>query len=74
MGSKRGVLLELALSRLRGQLPNLKTWGISATIGNLEQALDVLLPAAAVGQSSPRRLIRAAIEKKINVVTVCLTR
>ncbi|OQP51309.1 DNA ligase-associated DEXH box helicase [Niastella yeongjuensis] len=44
IGSKRGVQVELAVSRLvalrNGQL---KVWGISATIGNLDQAKDVLL-------------------------------
>src|SRR5678810_942324 len=62
LGSKRGVQVELALSRIVGsrelgvksalQLidPELSTknsrlsiWGISATIGNLQEASDVLL-------------------------------
>ncbi|MEO9100753.1 MAG: DEAD/DEAH box helicase, partial [Ginsengibacter sp.] len=63
LGSKRGVQVELALSRIVGQRiedskptylsgrqankPNfnspLNIWGISATIGNLQQAQDVLL-------------------------------
>ncbi len=43
MGSKRGVQTELALSRLRGLNPNLQTWGLSATIGNMEEALEILL-------------------------------
>jgi ATP-dependent Lhr-like helicase len=43
MGSKRGVQMELALSRLKGLLPALKVWGISATLGNMEQAMEVLL-------------------------------
>jgi len=43
LGSKRGVQAELALSRLKGICPNLKVWGISATIGNMEEALQVLL-------------------------------
>ncbi|HEY5371840.1 MAG TPA: ligase-associated DNA damage response DEXH box helicase [Hanamia sp.] len=56
LGSKRGVQVELALSRIIGQRvqdskltnnPNsnssLNVWGISATIGNLQQAQDVLL-------------------------------
>lgn len=43
MGSKRAVLMELALSRLRGMNPELRTWGISATIGNMDEALEVLL-------------------------------
>ena len=37
-GSKRGVQTELALAHLRHINPALKIWGISATIGNLEQA------------------------------------
>ncbi len=43
LGSKRGVLLELALSRLRTLRPNLRTTGLSATLGNLEQAMQVLV-------------------------------
>ena len=44
LGTKRGVLLEVALSRLRGLRGDaFRTWGISATIGNMEQARDVLL-------------------------------
>lgn len=42
MGSKRGVMTELGLSRLRVLNPGLITWGMSATIGNLEEALQVL--------------------------------
>ncbi|NBP04984.1 MAG: ligase-associated DNA damage response DEXH box helicase, partial [Bacteroidetes bacterium] len=44
IGSKRGVQVELALSRLRAIKTDLKVWGISATIGNLEEAARVLLP------------------------------
>lgn len=44
LGSKRGVQVELALSRLRALRPELKVWGISATIGNLEEAAQVLMP------------------------------
>lgn len=46
LGSKRGVQVELALSRLRAIRPGLKVWGISATIGNLEEAREILIPAA----------------------------
>ena len=34
MGTKRGVLVELALARLRYYQPSVRTWGLSATIGN----------------------------------------
>lgn len=43
IGSKRGVQVELALSRMHALLPELKVWGISATIGNMEEAIAVLL-------------------------------
>ena len=43
MGTKRGVQTELALARLRRLRPDLRTWGLSATIGNLEEARDTLL-------------------------------
>lgn len=43
LGNKRGVMLELALALLKTKLPELRIWGISATIGNLEEAMQVLL-------------------------------
>lgn len=48
LGSKRGVQVELAISRIiNSQLTVLQkcasVWGISATIGNLQEAKDVLL-------------------------------
>ncbi|MBB3808514.1 ligase-associated DNA damage response DEXH box helicase [Pseudochelatococcus contaminans] len=44
LGSKRGVLLQLGLARLRALAPGARIWGLSATLGNLEEARDVLLP------------------------------
>jgi ATP-dependent Lhr-like helicase len=43
LGSKRGVQTELCIARLRGLNPGLRVWGLSATIGNLEEAKRVLL-------------------------------
>ncbi len=43
MGTKRGVQTELALARLRHWRPHLRTWGLSATLGNLDVACDALL-------------------------------
>ncbi|HCQ77753.1 MAG TPA: ligase-associated DNA damage response DEXH box helicase, partial [Leeuwenhoekiella sp.] len=43
LGSKRGVQVELGLSRLKTIAPQLRIWGVSATIGNLNQAREVLL-------------------------------
>lgn len=44
LGNKRGVLLQLNLRRLRDALPALQAWGLSATLGNLDEAREVLLP------------------------------
>jgi len=44
IGTKRGVATELAISRLKNvSNHSVKIWGISATIGNLQQAKRVLL-------------------------------
>ncbi|MGK5595339.1 MAG: ligase-associated DNA damage response DEXH box helicase [Parachlamydiaceae bacterium] len=42
MGTKRGVLLELSLAHLKSFLPHLTVWGLSATLGNLNEAAKVL--------------------------------
>ena len=44
LSTKRGVLTELAIARLRSLSPNIRIWGVSATIGNLEEAKNVLVP------------------------------
>jgi ATP-dependent helicase Lhr and Lhr-like helicase len=62
---KRGVQVELALSRLRSLRPQLRTWGISATIGNLEEAAAVLF-----GSSEAYRIIKADIHKIPEVLPV----
>ena len=46
IGNKRGVQLQLALARLRRWQPELITWGLSATLGNLQHAMDVLIPVS----------------------------
>ena len=42
LGNKRGTQTELALARLRRWVPGLRTWGLSATLGNLEEAMHAL--------------------------------
>lgn len=69
LGTKRGVQMELALSRLRSVSKQLRIWGISATIGNLEQARDVLLgPTSDALENSI--MIRANLKKKITVRSI----
>jgi ATP-dependent Lhr-like helicase len=93
LGSKRGVQVELAVSRIAGSLepaassqlssatnPELRTqnsklttqnsqlslWGISATIGNLEQAKDVLLsPLKKEGV-----IVKAILNKSIDIESI----
>ncbi|GGW26086.1 ligase-associated DNA damage response DEXH box helicase [Arenibacter certesii] len=69
LGSKRGVQMELALSRIKSIAPKLRIWGISATIGNLDQAREVLLgPGSNAYKNSV--LIKAKINKKITVKSI----
>ncbi|MGN6153254.1 MAG: ligase-associated DNA damage response DEXH box helicase [Lysobacteraceae bacterium] len=61
LGNKRGVLLQLCLARLRATAPNLCIWGLSATLGNLDEARDALLPwapGAAIVSGAPKRALR----------------
>ena len=68
LGTKRGVQIELALSKLKTIPPDQpKIWAISATIGNLEEALDVLLGP---GYGGKKIIIKADIEKKIAIETI----
>jgi len=62
MGSKRGVQTELALARIRGWCPELRTWGVSATIGNLGDALVALL-----GGEGRGTVVRALVPKPVTV-------
>ncbi|WP_424492990.1 ligase-associated DNA damage response DEXH box helicase [Salinimicrobium sp. GXAS 041] len=69
LGTKRGVQIELALSRLKSVSPKMKIWGISATIGNLQQAREVLLgPDSEAFKNSV--LIKADLKKKITVKSI----
>ncbi|MCB0738434.1 MAG: ligase-associated DNA damage response DEXH box helicase [Bacteroidetes bacterium] len=67
VGSKRGVLMELALSRLKTVVPALKIWGISATIGNMHQAAEILLGNDI---EKPWEFIKANINKQIAVESI----
>ncbi|MEY3175251.1 MAG: hypothetical protein RLZZ436_3165 [Planctomycetota bacterium] len=63
LASKRGVQTELALARLRRWRPDLRTWALSATLGNLEEALAVLLGKSQV----PSIVIEGRSKKRITV-------
>ncbi|SMC85496.1 ligase-associated DNA damage response DEXH box helicase [Pedobacter africanus] len=72
LGSKRGVMTELGISRIKGLLKErqpdrlLRIWGISATIGNMEQAMEVLVPYA----DALKTIVKADLEKKIDIRSV----
>ena len=60
LGNKRGVQTQLALARLARWNPRLAVWGLSATLGNLDEALAVLLGGRAGGA-----LVRGRVPKDL---------
>ena len=69
MGSKRGVQVQLALARLRYWNPQLVVWALSATMGNLAQAREVLLGGSdGEGEGKPNGvLVEGDLRKQIVV-------
>lgn len=65
IGNKRGVQTQLALARLRRWQPELVTWGLSATLGNLQHAMEVLIPVA-----NSKILVQGKINKDLLVDTL----
>lgn len=65
LGSKRGVLVELGISQLKKYVPKLKIWGITATIGNLDEAMEVLIP-----YNIKKTKVTATEHKKIDILSV----
>lgn len=65
LGSKRGVMIELGISRLRTYVPKIKIWGITATIGNLDEAMEVLIP-----YPIKKTKVTAKEHKKIEILPV----
>lgn len=72
IGNKRGVMTELAISRIKGLVKDqhperlLRIWGISATIGNMEQAMEVLIPYHDVLKT----IVKSDLEKKIEIHSI----
>ena len=65
LGTKRGVQMELAIAYLRSFLPELRVWGISATLGNKYLAREILL-----GPIENYVTVNAQIKKKIKVKSI----
>jgi ATP-dependent Lhr-like helicase len=62
LGSKRGSQSELCLGWLRRLRPGLRTWAISATIGNLEDAART-----AVGTDREPEIVTADLERRTSI-------
>ena len=62
LASKRGVQVELALARLRAIAPAMRTWGLSATIANVDDAARTL-----VGVGRDAAVVHADIPREISV-------
>lgn len=67
VGNKRGVQTQLAIARLRTIAPETRIWGMSATLANTKQAMEVLLGPE---KAKRGRLIRGDDAKKIVVDTL----
>ena len=67
IGSKRGVQAQLAIARLRRFNPALVVWGLSATLGNLEQAMLVL---CGLQPDLAPKLVRGKIDKTLLIDTL----
>ena len=64
IGNKRGVQVQLALARLRRWQPGLAVWGLSATLGNVPEALRTL-----TGNESGR-VVPGRVDKKLLIDTL----
>jgi ATP-dependent helicase Lhr and Lhr-like helicase len=70
IGSKRGVQTQLALARLWRLNPKLVAWGLSATLGNLQEAMDVLCNAGTAYGAPAPALVRGRIDKTLVIDTL----
>jgi ATP-dependent Lhr-like helicase len=66
MSTKRGVQVELALARLRTARRRMRIWGLSATLANLDEALECLVGPA---DAHAGRLVRGIAAKDITIDT-----
>ena len=69
MGNKRGVQVQLALSRLKRWQPELAVWGLSATLGNLPEAMQVLL-GRTKGSATAGTMVQGRVDKQIHIDTL----
>jgi ATP-dependent Lhr-like helicase len=65
LGSKRGVQVQLAVARLRRWHPGLVVWGLSATLGNLQEAMATL-----TGVGDQAVLVEGRMDKRLVIDTL----
>lgn len=70
LASKRGSATELALARLRRFAPPMRTWGLSATLPNADEALAVLRGVRSGDEAGAGRVVRASIRRMVRIETV----
>lgn len=77
LGSKRGVQLQLALARLASWNAELIVWGLSATLGNLQESLQTLVAPvlkSRIHDTNPRSpsavLVRGRVDKTLLIDTL----
>jgi ATP-dependent Lhr-like helicase len=64
------VLNAKKLNRQKHENSKLSIWGISATIGNLEQAKEVLLASLKTEDGAAGKIIKAIVNKKIEIESI----
>lgn len=69
LGTKRGVMTELALARIRKIAPSAVCCGLSATLGNLDEAVASLLGNVNYRQNN-FEIVRGAKDRKISISTL----
>ncbi|APW36306.1 DNA ligase-associated DEXH box helicase [Rhodoferax koreense] len=69
LSNKRGVQVQLALARLRRWNSALRIWGMSATLGNLDEAMDTLLGTPMEGAEAGL-LVQGKLTKQLTIDTL----
>lgn len=75
IGSKRGVQVELAITHIVHEQQqhfnaHCNVWGISATIGNMQEAQDVLLSSVQQLSGKPAVQVKAHLKKEVRIESI----
>jgi ATP-dependent helicase Lhr and Lhr-like helicase len=67
LSTKRGVQTELALARLRALAPDVITWGLSATLANLDEAVAALTGPS---RAADAHVVQARVPRRLEIETL----